>query len=304
MSSNEAASPAPDAAPESGTIPATPSNTTRGRLRQRRQSKSERISEILENARGRADEMGTDPAIIRRHSSFGRKTQFADDEADETTGIVSRGSSHNYQAVNPQEGVDAATAPPASGTRSIYSLRSRTAAAAPSAASEGDDEETRTGGEDREKPWWKQQLGKYQSIELENKGSVARDHLALVLSLTVTAERTFLAWLRTSLAFASIGIAVTQLFRLNTSLGDGQNTPDRTKDTLRRLGRPLGATFLGISILILLLGFKRYFHSQEWILKGKFPASRGTIVLVSLVGLAIMVASLVVVVVIHPTEGL
>ncbi|KAM0738836.1 hypothetical protein ACQRIT_006573 [Beauveria bassiana] len=275
MSSNEAASPAPDAAPESGTIPATPSNTTRGRLRQRRQSKSERISEILENARGRADEMGTDPAIIRRHSSFGRKTQFADDEADETTGIVSRGSSHNYQAVNPQEGVNDATAPPASGTRSIYSLRSRTAAAAPSAASEGDDEETRTGGEDREKPWWKQQLGKYQSIELENKGSVARDHLAL--------ERTFLAWLRTSLAFASIGIAVTQLFRLNTSLGDGQNTPDRTKDTLRRLGRPLGATFLGISILILLLGFKRYFHSQEWILKGKFPASRGTIVLVSLV---------------------
>ncbi len=122
------------------------------------------------------------------------------------------------------------------------------------------------------------------------------------ISLTCTdaspIERTFLAWLRTSLAFASIGIAVTQLFRLNTSLSDGKNTPD----ALRRLGRPLGATFLGISILILLLGFKRYFHGQEWILKGKFPASRGTIVLVSLVALAIMAASLVVVVVIHPAD--
>lgn len=111
-------------------------------------------------------------------------------------------------------------------------------------------------------------------------------------------ERTFLAWLRTSLAFASIGIAVTQLFRLNTSLSDGKNTPD----ALRRLGRPLGATFLGISILILLLGFRRYFHGQGWILKGKFPASRGTIVLVSLVALGIMAASLVVVVVIHPAN--
>lgn len=65
-----------------------------------------------------------------------------------------------------------------------------------------------------------------QDLQLQNVGSVARDHLAN--------ERTFLAWLRTSLSLASIGVgkasssvlrsgliplrtAITQLFRLSSS---------------------------------------------------------------------------------------
>lgn len=237
--------------------------------------------------------------------------------------------------------------------------------------------------QDLKKPWYRSLASNYRSISLENTGSVARDHLAL--------ERTFLAWLRTSLAFASIGIAITQLFRLNTSFIEQKPHPRRRDHTyllngkdeaggdlplsllvgaslnpeiythiqsalqqqtypipsplensastllghllplllqhqqqqeqqqqqqqhylqpaasdsgsaarLRHLGKPLGATFLGISIVILFVGFHRYFESQHWIIRGQFPASRGSVALVGAIAVALIVASLVVVLVVAP----
>lgn len=75
--------------------------------------------------------------------------------------------------------------------------------------------------------------------------------------LTRAKERTFLAWLRTSLSFASIGIAITQLFRLNTSIANEKDSDSDSasiassvnninREKLRQLGKPLGVTFLGV----------------------------------------------------------
>lgn len=80
-----------------------------------------------------------------------------------------------------------------------------------------------------------------------------RATIAVGMEANLSKERTFLAWLRTSLSFASIGIAITQLFRLNTSLsdsnGNGNNSNGTASDpaaSLKQVGKPLGATFLGI----------------------------------------------------------
>ncbi|TDZ13082.1 hypothetical protein C8035_v000165 [Colletotrichum spinosum] len=261
----------------------------------RRQSTNERISEILENARGRAEVMGGAFSASRSAPASPPLRSYSRDDStnDENIGIISRGPDRNYQSMN--------AAPPElpGGVRprkSVHSTRSSLPARVDEDAEEDYDAVVaREEREERERlararePWYTVFLSTFQSIELENKGSVARDHLAL--------ERTFLAWLRTSLAFASIGIAVTQLFRLNSSIAN----PDSRSHTLRQLGKPLGATFLAISILILFLGYSRYVRSQKWIMQGKFPASRGTVIVVSLVAFALMAVSLVVVVVVGPS---
>jgi uncharacterized membrane protein YidH (DUF202 family) len=63
------------------------------------------------------------------------------------------------------------------------------------------------------------------------------------------------------------------------------------------VGKPLGAAFIAIAVLILFTGFHRYFESQHYIMRGKFPASRGSIFFVALVAFLLTVVSLVVILV-------
>jgi len=99
------------------------------------------------------------------------------------------------------------------------------------------------------------------SLTLENNGSVARDHLAC--------ERTFLAYMRTSLAIAASGVAIVQLFSAASA-----SVPQGSTHRLEVYIRPLGASTIVVGLLVLVIGVTRYFTVQAALVKGYFPAAR------------------------------
>ncbi|KAF7309616.1 DUF202 domain-containing protein [Mycena indigotica] len=106
------------------------------------------------------------------------------------------------------------------------------------------------------------------AMTLENTGSVARDHLA--------SERTFLAYVRTSLAIASTGVALVQLFSIAVN---SDSTGLSFLPTTRRVqgwAQPLGATMVCLGILVLAIGTTRYFRIQSALINGMYPVARWT----------------------------
>ncbi|KLO17343.1 hypothetical protein SCHPADRAFT_937199 [Schizopora paradoxa] len=105
------------------------------------------------------------------------------------------------------------------------------------------------------------------SLTLENSGSVARDHLA--------SERTFLAYVRTSLAISSAGVALVQLFTIATARAGpaGQR--------IQQFARPLGAVTIFLGLVVLVIGAQRYFTTQHLLVAGRFPVARKTVIFLS-----------------------
>ncbi|KAI8871486.1 hypothetical protein GQ42DRAFT_120719 [Ramicandelaber brevisporus] len=117
------------------------------------------------------------------------------------------------------------------------------------------------------------------TLILENKGSVARDNLAN--------ERTFLAWVRTSLALTTVGVAIVQLFRYSPL----PSSPIHPQSASYTSGAPIGAAFIFLGLVLLLFGMIRYFYTQKLMNMGQFPASR-LIIFVSATGIAFLMVAL------------
>ena len=93
--------------------------------------------------------------------------------------------------------------------------------------------------------WWSHNIR--LNLEHGAPGGDPRDYVAL--------ERTFLGWLRTSVALISFGVATTQLFIL--------------KDVDPKKGKILGVIMSCGSIIVVLTGCIRYFKQQRLLTQGK-----------------------------------
>ncbi|KAF2874958.1 hypothetical protein BDV95DRAFT_486737 [Massariosphaeria phaeospora] len=103
-----------------------------------------------------------------------------------------------------------------------------------------------------------------------------RDHLAL--------ERTFLGYLRTSLALAMTGVLIAQLFHLQHAVNPSP------KFGFFVLGTPLAASFIGLGVVVLLIGAFRFWRQQNAMIRGKVHAGGWEITGIMLLSILLCVA--------------
>jgi putative membrane protein len=104
-------------------------------------------------------------------------------------------------------------------------------------------------------------------------------------------ERTFLAWVRTSIAVVSLGFVVTKFsvwlrelaVRLNPNA-----TPQRTGASL-----PIGVTLMALGGLFVVLAARRYWVVNRSIASGRVSADHGLVILVTVMVVLLSLAMIV-----------
>ncbi len=124
------------------------------------------------------------------------------------------------------------------------------------------------------KAWWRDVWLKEVSVLVEPRA--CRDHLAN--------ERTFLAWLRTSLALSMMGIFTTQLFILQVTRLPHMNV------SFFVLGVPLGSLCQVAALMNIIIGAYRFWRLQSAMVNGRACAGGWELLLIG--GLMVLVSAL------------
>ncbi|KAF2636211.1 hypothetical protein P280DRAFT_410070 [Massarina eburnea CBS 473.64] len=143
----------------------------------------------------------------------------------------------------------------------------------------------------RQVPHWYDALVKFWTTQVDitiDEGA-HRDHLAL--------ERTFLAYLRTSLALVVTGVITAQLFRLQHA-----SHPNLTIGFFV-LGIPLATVFIGFGIIVLLIGAYRFWRQQNAMVRGKVYAGGWEITVIMVLSILVCTAAFALVTAIDVTKS-
>ena len=118
------------------------------------------------------------PAQMERRRSRHASEHEAGSSADETVPIIGReqGDRMNYQSISPSMTVRAGGVDSSNNGSVVESIGQ---ARAREREQRREAQQAAVEAEAREHKWWRKVVEKYGSVELENKGAVARDHLAL-----------------------------------------------------------------------------------------------------------------------------
>lgn len=101
---------------------------------------------------------------------------------------------------------------------------------------------------------------------LNKQGRNSFYHAFYLLFCFIALERTFLGYLRTSLALSIVAVIIAQLFRLEHNV-----KPNKTFG-FYVLSIPLSCACIGAAMVILLFGAYRFWRQQNAILRGKVHA--------------------------------
>jgi uncharacterized membrane protein YidH (DUF202 family) len=103
-------------------------------------------------------------------------------------------------------------------------------------------------------------------------------------------ERTFLGYVRTSLALSMTGVVIAQLFRLQHSFTPSQNFGFFV------VGIPLGSCFIIAAMIVIFLGAFRFWRQQKAMVRGKIWAGGWEINVIMVGSVLVSLALLVVLV--------